>query len=262
MWSGYVVNMGNPMLYVDVLGDSIFIEYNGKSYLYLGGKVYDEAGNEVESLDGFLKQAVDALNKLRGTETFGGIVGALEQSKFSYFIKYSQGDNHFKEDNRAGATILTNIILNSGIDTAKKMFSMLQEQGRIGSGGTVYWDPNNNLSEKYGLEWYDPTLSLAHELAHAYTAMLGIAYHEPFKEIGEDLTKDEWLAVYFTNKLRLELSIPLREYYPVYVVEETDNIFGNTTYKVEQKGPRFVKDCKPYLPPDAEKLLKFYGIIK
>jgi len=257
-----VVNGGNPVMYVDVLGDSIFIEYNGESYLYIGGKVYDEAGNEVQNLDGFLKQAVDALNELRGTETFGSIIVSLEQSRFSHFIKYSK-ENSFKEDYRGGAARLTDIILKGGIDTAKKLFPILQERGMIGSGGTVYWDPYGSMVEENDLKNFDPMISLAHELAHAYTAMLGIGYYKDAPEFGSDKTRDEWSAMYFENLLRKELGIPLREYYGLDLVHSIiDPITGKKDKELIPRGPKLIRNGQPYLPPDVAELLRFYEIIE
>ena len=96
----YAYAAGNPINFIDVNGDSIFIKHKGEIIKYDNGKVTDaKTGkaytgkfvNKKGKLKGFFKRTVKALNKIRN----GGVNGQklIESLNHNEIISIERGDN-------------------------------------------------------------------------------------------------------------------------------------------------------------------------
>lgn len=260
--SGYNVHRGVPVSIVDLLGDTIWIAVGNVKYLYYGGKVYTMHGKEVVKPTGYLRHAVESLNKLRETRTFGKIIQALETSRYHFTVTLNKDpsldiENAFAPENETYSMVITILVIHLGFDSVQKMI----RSGEIarynpGSGGTIYWNPwaEVELYTQVGLEVTFSEVVLAHELAHAYVSMLGIAHWGKAYELGtipgkRDVTKDEWYAVYLENLLRQEWDLPLRMYYTYK---------PDWSWYPEPIGEKMIRGGAPYLPEDLGKLLRLF----
>ena len=95
----------NPIYYIDINGDSLWItHYTG--FLGLGGKqtllyenwnLYNKDGSSYTSkVNGYLKQAKGALDMVGGVSTGQNLVSQLQGSKFNFTIQ--RGTNSFTEN--------------------------------------------------------------------------------------------------------------------------------------------------------------------
>lgn len=70
---------------------------------------------------------------------------------------------------------------------------------------------------------HTPTISLAHELGHAWDGIKGILYpnynNEKDNLRHKGILYGEWRAVYHENMIRKELGIPLRQYYFLDIID-------------------------------------------
>lgn len=196
----YQYAANNPISFIDVNGDSIWINDSGSRYLYVDGDLFNEDGSEYTGRTrGFLGTTVRALNRIRYSGTSGfGVIAALQGSKNNFDIK--NGSNRFKSDDVQAASgtiqeLMGNPYFKSG-----------------GSGGDISWDPGYSGTYELGSNSLvsRPAMMLAHELFHGYEADQGVLDPTP---INNDLQRSEWRAVYFENQVRNDLHVPYRTYY-------------------------------------------------
>ena len=213
--SAYNYCAGNPIKYIDVNGDSLWINHKGNDYLYQDGSLYNKDGSLYNGkngkLNGYINKVKTAIDKLSKTETGKMLVQNLSDSKFNYTIKY-KGTNSFMEDNINRASL--NRITSGYEDMA-------------GSGGTIFWNPAISTSgpDVNGNETRPSFIGLGHEMAHAENARKGIIDRSPYAPNHMDynlrkVPNDEINAVFYENKIRLEHGLPLRKAY-------TRDGFGN-----------------------------------
>jgi RHS repeat-associated protein len=242
--SPYQYTGGNPVAFVDINGDSLWINYKGNNVLYQNGGLYnkdgtayagagakkDKSGNVV-GYKGFLGQAFNSLNQISSAEGQAGtsVVSELQSSSNNFTITDAAnnprgaGQNEFVSDNKSGEYAIA--MLDAG-------------QGRPqagGSGGTVYWNPSstsplNGVSEFGGGTGIRPTTNLAHELFHGYDSNRGLGDNRPVN----GLKRSEWRAAYFENQMRLQMGLPFRESYnlrtgPVHILTPV-TIFNSTIH--------------------------------
>jgi RHS repeat-associated protein len=242
--SSYSFAANNPVLFVDINGDWLWVNYRGNNLLYENGTMYsvnsgqktqyagagtkfDKQGN-VKGYKGFLGQAFNALNQISSAESQLGtnVLSTLQSSDNNFVIDHAKnnprqaGANEFASDNRNAAF-------------AVAMFDAMQGTPQLGgSGGTIYWNPNSgNVTEVGGGVGFRRTTNLAHELFHGYDANFGFLDNRPVN----GLARDEWRASYFENQVRGQLGYPYRSQYntrngPV-------NILNNNNQPVPMEQP-------------------------
>ena len=206
------------MIIKDALGLYLYID----RYTFRDGYFYNYSGELVSpnELDYFTSRAISAITDLYKTDMGKMAIDELQNSSFNYYIKYAE-TNRFEQADTRGAFALNNkIFMNDWI---------------IGSGGTIYWNPEGiELFTQKGLK-RNSTTDLAHELFHAMDANHGVMDNTDYNG---GISKNEWQAVYNENLLRMEMQLPLRTYYRKGI---TENGFIPL-------GPRMTKKGKPIKP--------------
>jgi len=218
--TAYQYAANNPVLFIDVNGDSIKINYEGNDILYQDGKLYDSNRNEYRGegvkvkkdgsikYKGFLKKSFNALNKIATTKAGAAMIDALETSEQNVILKYQSGAANFVPGFESfGNPDLKNNAEGLRVkETGKKVLAFF-DFTEIGSGGIVYWDPAVRP------DGGKPTMVLAHELFHGLDATKGmldsrrVAVGKGYEEI------QEIRAVYNTNLIRKELGLKIRSNY-------------------------------------------------
>jgi RHS repeat-associated protein len=157
-FSPYQYGANNPVLYVDVNGDSIRINKGSRNLTYMvnedgSSSITDENGQEYNGkritkgkkagqYKGFVGRAQKALDDVReGGETGNKVVSSLHDSKFHDVIIKS-GSNSFNAE---------------------------------GNNWTISWNPNTKMGglDETGNTSRPSFIGLAHELGHAYDALDG-----------------------------------------------------------------------------------------
>lgn len=211
--SPYVYCAGNPVKYMDINGDTLFIEYRNQLYQYENGKLYQGGSIYEGKMTGYLKQAKVALDLLSSTDSGNTLLNDLSSSKNSFTIKHSN-KNNFKEYSRNKASLQL-VCPNMSTDN-------------IGSGGIIHWNPINRIGgpNSEGNNERIPAIGLAHELGHAITSNNGLTDFRSYPpSIGipelKNVTMDEGNAMRIENIIRYELGYPPRLGYTIY----ENNIF-------------------------------------
>ena len=212
--SPYTYCADNPVRLVDPNGEEIVIfSSDGQQYTYLNGKLINKATNkEYSGGDAFVDNACEKLNKIRETKTGGAIINDL------------QGE---------GYTV--NIFNNS-----VKSRTIPYEDG---SGSSILWLQSGSEVPTTGGMLANGTISLAHELVHAYDHKHGgdMDKSKENASLYEGLPRCEWIAVYYENAIRQELygkNASLRNYYSK----------SRETFDAEGTGPKLLgTDNKPRL---------------
>ncbi len=210
--SPYQYGANNPILNIDVNGDSIqisfktgFLGLGGKqTVFYNTGKLQDAQGNAYAGkVKGFLKQAKNALDAIGGVASGKSLLTQLTNSKFNFNVE--RGSNRF-EANSVARSQLARVAPNA--------------TAQAGSGGTIYFNPNSTTSgpNQLGNTTRPGFIGLAHELGHASMSEQGMSDLSPFNANHPDaelarVTNDEFNAAHTENQIRSEYNLPLREWY-------------------------------------------------
>lgn len=223
-YTTYQYGANNPVKFIDVNGDSLWIKAGSDRALYENGKLYNAdgttyAGRGVRkdgSLRGFLKKTVSALNQISESSATGtALVRDLQGSENSFTIERGT-ENSFTPDNAARAAA------NLG-----ELSSELSALPKGGSGGIISFNPNQRLGgpDVNGNRERPAWLGLAHELFHGSDSNRGILHLANdysnsvtgfyYSSTREGLLKAEISAVTQENQLRNETGMPLRQYYGV-----------------------------------------------
>ncbi|HZV71385.1 MAG TPA: RHS repeat-associated core domain-containing protein [Saprospiraceae bacterium] len=231
--SPYAYGANNPIKFIDVNGDSIWIDYKGTDYLYQGGALYQGGKAFKGKVKGFLKQAIAALSKMGGTSEGASMIAELEKSTNNFQIVNSSNNpkkvNEFVPDN-----------LNAAYNNQLQTDPLATDKTRAmagGSGGTIYWNPSGDeiITTKGILR--NSTSDLAHEMFHGLDSNRGLLD----RRLHLGVERSEWQATYRENMLRDQLKAPLRTYY-LKSTDPSGNILGGT-------GPRMITPASlPILP--------------
>jgi RHS repeat-associated protein len=201
----YHFGANNPILYIDINGDSLWIESGSNTLLYHGGDLFTKDGSRYTGeVKGFVKKVVNSLNEIRSTREGGNALEELESSSNHFSIV--KGDNKFVPSDNLGAYSNQisiedpekfKTILNSGLDLSG------------GSGGTISWNSSGTILPTTKGGRVNASTDLAHELFHALDANRGFMDNRKWQGIKHN----EWQAVYRENVLRSQLGAPLRTHY-------------------------------------------------
>jgi hypothetical protein len=193
--SPYSFTANNPIKYVDINGDSIYIYsqkdkqsilyHEGNLYWAGTGKTYDgKAYNKKGNLTGFVKQASGALDNIRT----GGAAG---KELIDYFQNAS-----FKD-----------IRIENGTSNGERS-------------GLISWNPNernSSIPNQDGSFGRDPFIGLAHEIGHSWdrwengSANTNSTWYTAAD--GTNVTQSEKVATWWENRIRAENNVGLREFY-------------------------------------------------
>jgi RHS repeat-associated protein len=208
----YQYGGNNPVLMIDINGDSLWINTGFRNLLYENGRLTTKSGKDVthkaynkkgELRKSFLGQSVGALAELSSTKAGAELVSGLQSSEFHYTIEQSSL-NRFDPDNENNASAIMNLDPdNKHPFQSGDLWVQGMEFNQIGSGGTIYWDPNS----MFNLE--PSSLSLAHEMFHGFDSSRGILDRRFALGSGVVLGEEvgEIRAVYNTNLIRQQMGI-------------------------------------------------------
>lgn len=194
----------NPIYYIDVNGDSLWITHNtgflglgGKQTLpYENGNLYNNDGSAYTGkIKGFLSKSVNALNTISGTQEGGSMVGELQSSANNFTLVNS--DSKFTSSNATKA--YANQIQTDPAQTGT--FQTLQNADvnlTGGSGGTISWNPSGATLPTLNGSGVNGTTDLAHEMFHGLDANRGLLDNR----VDQGIERSEWQAVYRENVLR------------------------------------------------------------
>lgn len=201
--STYQYAANNPLYFIDVNGDSIWVNQGKNSYLYVDGTLYNKDGSEYTGkVRGFLKQTVNALDKIReGGDAGSDLITTLQDATTNTNISYTSGKNEIEVRGRN-----RNISWNPS-----------RTQGGL--------DENGNLSRP-------SFLGLAHELGHSYSTLDGTWNTSPWYtgSDGNIKTQNEVIGVHWENRIRAEHGLPLRGNYEQFDNPDSRTLIPGTRY--------------------------------
>jgi RHS repeat-associated protein len=213
----YQYGANNPIKYIDVNGDSIYIYHRKEKILYHDGNLYlngnpytqGKAFNKKGQLKGFVKKSKNALDKIKD----GGDAG---KELIDYFENSAVKNIEIQESN----------------------------SGNGESRGKIKWNPNSTLSEipnQDGSKGRESFIGLAHEIGHSWdreeNGWKNIAKIW-YKASNDDVVSEsEKIATWWENRIRTENGVSLREFYSF---TQTKDEGGNIITKGDEAG-RLVK---------------------
>lgn len=162
--SPYQYTANNPINFIDVNGDSIWVANGDESFLYTAGAEY-KGDNE------FIGKAVSDLNKIGSTEKGAKRIGDLTSSKSNYNIKEAQ-----QLGGRNGS----------------------RYEGNVDGGGDIYYYQDGGFFD--GVSFENSEFVVGHELQHAWDHDQGKEEYLTTKTNG--VVTSEINAVAFENYLR------------------------------------------------------------
>ncbi len=210
--SAYSYGANNPIKYIDVNGDSLwitqrtgFLGLGGKQTLrYENGNLYNKDGSGYTGeLKGFTSKAFDALNSLNSVSEGASRLRKLESSPNDFTIK--RGKNEFIPSSINRAALALN---------AQVSGRSIPAGAVPGSGGVIKWSPG---SSRGGLNTSGNTerpsfIGLGHELlGHAFSANQGMADYRTHSS--GLFSMDEFNASHAENLIRAQWHLPLRSSY-------------------------------------------------
>jgi hypothetical protein len=245
--SPYQYGANNPVLMIDVNGDSLWIEHRGEKILYENGNLYNQDGSAYSGkalktkkdgttkLKGFIGKTVNALGTISSTAEGGGMVSELQSSDNNFSIVKASSSS-FSHDNATKA--FANQLRTDPAQA--KTYAALQAGGvnlAGGSGGTIYWNPSGTTLPIVGGTGRNGTTDLAHEMFHGRDANQGMLDNRVYNGI----SRKEWSAVYGENMVRSQLGMALRTHYVKTQDLSTGSITGTGTRMITPANT-------PYLP--------------
>jgi len=206
--SAYQYTANNPILFIDVNGDYIFINgEDNKRYKYENGELYSKDKNgdwkEYKAKAGsYLSVIQGALNKLASEKDGNALVDFFAGEKNHVNIRQRKKGEAGSGNKQSGWSIITD----------KK------PQGGI-------------IPTEGGLQKSPLYVAIGHEMAHRQDRIKGTFSMKPWYKInGIEIPEAEKYATHYENMIRAEQELPLRTHY------SRDNTKGN--------GPAIIKNGK------------------
>jgi RHS repeat-associated protein len=221
----YHYGANNPILNIDINGDSLWIVHRGNKILYNNGKIYNENGTTytgpgvktnkdgTTKLTGFLKRAVEGLNSIKtGGEAGNELITNIQDSKEHVFVSYGSSNTT--------------------------------------TGLRITWNPSSTeggIDEK-GNRGTTSFVGLAHELAHAWDlASDGKIDTKTWFTMsdGKAIPNAEKYASHWENRIRGENGLPLRAFYGI----DNDAGVGRVIIPSSRMSPNYIQMFGPYIMP-------------
>lgn len=225
--SPYQYAAGNPVAFVDINGDSLWISFgNNQRALYNNGQLQNADGSRYEGegvkvtkkgkiriTDSYLSAAVGALNAIGSTDAGAGVINTLQSSENNFTVK--QGADRFMPGDKGLYAKYMNEAQGIRVLDEGKLVVPGLPFNKVGSGGIIYWDPADRpmMTTPYGDVPSDPTISMAHEMFHAYDANFGFLDYRKVSVNGGTEERHEIRAVHFQNQVAGALRKSLRSQY-------------------------------------------------
>ena len=210
-------SMGNnPIRYNDPFGDTVKISFKSgflglgkrQEVIFNNGSLTNKDGSAYSGkARGFLKQAVNALNKINATADGNKVIASLQSSSNSFVVKHASlnpnhpGNSEFIETDRNKSYAVALTAAGQGAPKPG------------GSGGSIYWNSSGTEVSVVGGQGISSITDLAHEIFHGYESNFGMLNNDDPQ--GTGLARSEYRASYFENQIRSQLSPtkPLRTTY-------------------------------------------------
>ena len=248
-YSLYGYAASNPIAFIDVNGDEIWINTGFRNLRYEDGKLYNKNGKEVRNgltekggnNNSFLGKVVSSLGKVGGTEFGKAMLKDVQSSSSKVTIQSTSGGSRFEPDSRANSEA---VAINNG-DTQS---NSKDTPTATGSGGTLWLNPNEPAKDQFtdGFHGVETFGVLAHEMQHGQDAIHGESDGTPVAIPNEDKfhIRREVRGVYSENMVRRQLGLS----YLRSRQGATEGVAGSGVNLLQNGNPINVPAPKPIIP--------------